>query len=160
MRIFLVYCLHVLLASAAGTLPPFLYFISMFSFSLGATILTVIGPLLIASLICFGFIIFPFCFFIAAPIAIFIHQFVRLTLIRILFLALLLTAPGIIFLDHFEYASSGPDSGPPTEPYSLTHLTNSLSSPGDIFLMVILPAASALCCAFALWYVRFRPSEQ
>ena len=152
----LKYLFHVTVVSLAGSFPPTFYFFLLLLSSPNATLIGVLLPTLIAGVFCLLFVVFPFCFIVAVPLALIINHSIKLNLARTLLLALVLTAPGIIFLDYRNYSSSGPDSGPPTEPYSLSHLMRSITSPSDFFLMVIIPMTSALLCASALWYLRFR----
>ena len=155
-RISLRYGLQVLIISLAGTLPPALFFLSLSLASPHAALADILHATAIAALACLLLVVLPFCFFVAAPIAIVINYFVKLDLTRTLLLAMLLSVPGIIFLDYWTYLSSGPDSGPPTEPYSFSRFIGYFASPSDTLLIFVIPATSALLCGFTLWFVRFR----
>jgi len=150
------YGIHVFLTSLAGTVPPTLLFLVIFLSDQRASLAGIFGALIVFGLGSLLLIVLPFCFFVAVPIAILVNQFWKLTLIRTLILAIVLTGPGIVYLDYRNYQSSGPDSGPPTSPYSLTHLGESFGSPADALLMGVVPMASAILCAITLWYLRFR----
>ncbi len=150
------YGLDVFLASCAATIPPALYFLIIFGTAPNGGLMDTLSAILIASLGCLLLLVMPFCFFIAAPLAILIHHFIKLSFARTALLALALTGPAVVYLDYRNYQSSGPDSGPPTEPYSLAHLQQSLSSPTDLILMLVIPTASALLGALTFWYLRFR----
>lgn len=150
-----VYAWHSLVSAMAGSLPTVLYFGSIMSGSGRGGLMDLVAALsVVAAFTCLALLL-PFCALVALPVAIIAHRFIRLSFLRMMGLALLLTAPAILYLDYYMYSLSGPDSGPPTEPYSLSHLAALLSSPTDLLLMVGVPVVSALLAAAVLWRVRF-----
>ncbi|RIL11481.1 MAG: hypothetical protein DCC75_02250 [Proteobacteria bacterium] len=156
LRWILIYCAQVLAASIAGALAPVIFFFLMILRDSSTSSEQVWGAALFMGAVCLIMIILPFCFFVAAPAAILIHRYFKMTLPRILLLAILLTAPGIVLLDYQMHLSSGKDSGPPEDPYTLSHLLDSISFGSDFCLMVVIPLTSSLLAAMTLWYLRFR----
>ena len=152
------YAFDVTLASIAGASVPTVAYLCTYIFSDHATGSSVVIPTLIIGAVCFS-IVFSFCFFVATPLAIFIDRHAKLTLLRTLLLALILTFPCVVYLDYLNHQSSGSNSGPPTEPYSLSHLERSLSSAPDAVILIAIPALSSLLAALTLWQLRFKKNE-
>lgn len=150
------YIFQVTIAAVVGTLPPMIFFFLSALNSPDGSLFDVLKFTFIAGLACLMIVVLPFCLFVAAPVAIIIDRLIGLTRLRMLVLTLILVVPGVLLLDYQTYLSSGIDSGPPTEPYSLSHLVQSLSSPSDVFLMIALPTLSAFFASWVLWHSRFK----
>lgn len=156
----LAYAFQVTVAAVAATLPVVAYFLTLFVVESRATIVETIQATLfigVGSL----FVTWPFCFFVAAPIAIVVERYLPLTVVRACLLAFVMTVPGIVYLDYQNYLSSGPDSGPPIDPYRFLGFLWDSPSFDDILLMLIIPTASALFGSLSLYFLRFHeyPSD-